>query len=199
MCGRCREPLRLPNCADLFSYVDGNPLTGTDPKGLANSAATFWMRGKNSPTQPSKAASSQACSCKNTSLGAYAQFGVGASVQAFIAGVSGSVGAAASTSGQACVVRTVCGRLGPGFYAGVGGNVGGGAVFGSTDSLGGLSVGLGADVGAGASIGGQASMGVNPGPSVSSMGGVKGHGGLGAGIGAGRDICYSWVDCTACE
>lgn len=54
-------------------------------------------------------------------------------------------------------------------------------------------------VGFGPSVRGQAAVGINPDGSMSSVGGVKGHGGGGYGVGGGLDICYSWVDCTKCE
>ncbi|WP_440534412.1 RHS repeat-associated core domain-containing protein [Variovorax sp. YR566] len=38
------DPIALDGGWNRFGYVDANPLRGTDPFGLANSAATRWMR-----------------------------------------------------------------------------------------------------------------------------------------------------------
>lgn len=126
----------------------------------------------------------------------YVQGTVGASAQAFMGGVSVSGGVAVSTNGQVCAVRTACVRIGPGFYAGAGGGIGAGVVRGGTESLGGLSVGVGGDVGFGPSAGGQVSVGVNADGTLSSGGAAKGKGGGGFGLGAGVDICYTKVNCT---
>ena len=128
-------------------------------------------------------------------VGVFGQGGLSGGFQIFAVGINGSFSGAVSTGGQVCAVSTVCVRIGPGIYAGVGGSVGGGAVSENTDSLGGISIGAGGDLGFGGSIGGQATIGVgSDGPS--SAGGVKGKGGGGYGFDIGIDLCYSWTDCN---
>nr|WP_255429636.1 RHS repeat-associated core domain-containing protein [Ramlibacter albus] len=46
------DPMGLHDGPNGYIYVHGDPLRGTDPMGLANSAATFWMRGKEPPNKP---------------------------------------------------------------------------------------------------------------------------------------------------
>jgi hypothetical protein len=149
--------------------------------------------------QPSQPRNEPARSCKDTRAGAYVQGGVSASAHVVAVGVSGTVTLAGSTSGQACVVRTACVRVGPGLYGGAGGTVGAGGVRGSADALGGWSVGVGADAGTGVSTGGQVTVGINSDGSTSSAGASKGKGGAGAGVSVGVDVCYSWTNCTPCE
>ena len=67
--GRYRQfdPTGLADGPNGYLYLHGDPLRGTDPMGLANSAATFWMRGKEPPNKPKH---SQMCEndhhCENT-------------------------------------------------------------------------------------------------------------------------------------
>jgi len=125
----------------------------------------------------------------------YGLLGGQASAHMFIAGLSVSAGAAASTGGQICGYVTVCMRLGPGIYGGAGGTAGLGVVHENTSGLRGLSIGLGGDIGAGPSYGGQVTVGVNS-KGISSAGVSRAFFGGGGGISFGIDICWTEMKCT---
>ncbi|MBK5275998.1 MAG: RHS repeat-associated core domain-containing protein [Desulfuromonadales bacterium] len=155
---------------DLYGYVNNNPVNSIDPYGL------FKLFGKEI----------------NFNIGSGLQGGI----QAFILGLNGSVGGIIGTDGQKCGVITICGRIGPGIYAGGGayGSVGG--TQGSTSNVEGWSVGGGLDAGWGASTGGQAVIGLKSTGGSGPIPKAKAGGGFGAN--AGVDVCYTFTLLCSC-
>ncbi len=109
-----------------------------------------------------------------------------------IAGVNITGGLVSSTGRQSCVFITTCVRIGPGFYGGFGGSIGGGILNGNTYSaLSGMSCGFGGDIGWGPSYGGAVSFGQGE----SSTGATRGKGGGGVGLNIGLECCYTGIEC----
>lgn len=135
------------------------------------------------------------CGCDSSNWDVYGQGGGNASLHILMAGGNVTGGFVIGTGGQRCAFTTVCGRLGPGLYAGAGGSLGGGLVGGNTSGLGGWSCGGGFDLGAGPSVGGSGSVGLSD-SGISSVGGVKGRGGVGYGFNIGLECCYTFITCS---
>jgi len=160
---------------NTYAYVKGQPLTLIDPYGL-------W--------------------------GFFGQAGGQAGGHAGAMGFNATCGRAYSIGSngvQGCNFCTVCVRIGPGLYAGLGGSLGGGFHTGNADNMGGWSYGVGFDVAAGGSTGGSGSIGGTGEPGnmgdFSGVGGAKGHGGWGFGFSLGFEACKTkvWCDRPSCN
>lgn len=155
---------------NTYDYVMLDPVVGRDPLGL-------W--------------------------GVFGQAGLGAGAHVgmmglnFNCGVAGSIG---SAIGQGCRYCTVCVRIGPGLFGGLGGLLGGGFHKGNAENLSGWSYGVGFDVAAGEGIGGSGGMGFDGEPGnigdFAGVGGAKGRGGIGFGISVGLEACRTEAVCT---
>lgn len=134
--------------------------------------------------------------------GIFGQGGLGAGVHVGMMGLNFNCGLAASigSSIQGCRYCTVCVRIGPGLFGGLGGILGAGFHKGNADNLSGWSYGVGFDVGAGESVGGSGSIGFSGEPGnmgdFTGLGGAKGHGGFGFGISLGLEACRTVAVCT---
>jgi RHS repeat-associated protein len=160
---------------NLYGYVLGDPVNFIDENGLRGSRAGIPQTPIATPFETNNA---------NIGLGISGGFHFG------VAG--GNVNSQMSFQPDGLyAVTTVCGRVGPGVYFGLGSvlGVGGGPNIdecSTTSPLDGFSFGLGADIAAGFT-GASASVGVS---NTGAPGNMSVLGGAGMGVSIGLEICY---------
>ena len=160
----------------LYGYVLNDPVNLVDPNGLR-------MMGGRNPHDP-------VLNFFNSMTGS---FGLGGNIgfHAFVAGGHMHSQGVVKPDGL-YIVTTICGRVGPGAYFGIGAETGASVGAEQTcqeDSpLNGFSVGIGGDFAYGPAGGGASISGNSSGIS----GGMSGKFGFGMGASGGIDVCYSY-------
>jgi RHS repeat-associated protein len=170
------DPIGLDGGWNRFGYVDGNPLLGLDPKGLANGAAAqMWMK-----------------SPKNQTADVNFQMGLSGNLGAAVMGVGGEVGVATSSRlDDMCVYVQACGVAGPQLVASCGVSYSAGEGLPAS----GVSTSKGLTWFGGAGVVGAGQVTVNDsGQFQGSRGGVRGQ--VGAGAGAGYIECTQKMWCA---
>ncbi len=175
------DPIGLAASLNTYVFTDSNPIIKTDPYGLESYADDGDWTGPNGNGV--------------VNVGG----GFGGSFHSLLVGIFVSEVIGFDTNGNKCIYTTLCGRLRPGIYAGVGWpvSIGPGSLPSENSGNDWIpdSFGFGFDYGTGASIGLSMGIGQDSANFGSGMPGLKP--GFGGGFVAGVDIC--WVKQVVCK